>query len=182
MAGEESVSAEAVSRAPANFDAVGIFWMTLMAIWTLLVVAGMTFLYMKRNMPFLKLRGLSLSFAAITLLHLYWAAVQTIYAIGHLFPDGLEFWIMSIWLPFGVALFHASNSRFLHISKAQKRFAQTGHGPRKQSNRDDSTLLGRFRRMDYSARMLTYVCVGMVFQVGIRPSGRLSQADTSSSS
>jgi len=163
-------TAAAVPPSP-NFDAVGVFWMTLMGVWTAAVLGGAAFLYRHRTMPFLKLRGLPLSFAAVALLHLYWAAVQTVYSIGHLFPDGLEFWIMSIWLPFGVALFHASNSRFLHVAEAQKRFARIGRVPtRKPDGREAATALRRFRGMDYSARMLIYVCVGMAFQV--RPRAR----------
>jgi len=166
----------APSPGAANFDALGVFYVCFMGAWTALVLAGMAFLFWNRSTPILKHRGLPLSLAALTLLHLYWAAVQTVYAIGHLFPDGLEFWIMSIWLPFGVALFHASNSRFLHVARAQKRFAQPG-GPGKKPAAHDASVLGRFRRMDYSGRMLAYVCVGMAFQVrrpdpdGIYPDG-----------
>jgi hypothetical protein len=31
---------------------------------------------------------------------------------------------MGTWFPLGIALFHASNLRFLHVAKLQKQFAR----------------------------------------------------------
>ncbi|GAB1309847.1 RGS domain-containing protein [Madurella fahalii] len=152
----------------ARLDGVGIWWITLGAVWTLLLVSGMTFLYKKRDTPTLRIRGLSLTFAGIILLHLYWITVQLGYSVGPLAPPVAEFWIMSIWYPFGIALFQAGNSQFLHVAKAQSRFARP---PSQMSTRYDekrlprnASWLERLRRMDYSKRMFMFVTLGMLIQ------------------
>ena len=153
---------------PEATDPVGIFYITLSCSWTLLLVAGMIFLWRHRQMPMLKIRGLPLSFAAVILLHMWWVAVQTGYFYGYLFPDGVEFWIMSIWLPFGIALFHASNSRFLHIAGGQKKFVQRGAAavPASAKRRP---LFRRLARLDYTRKMILLVSTGMVAQVSSVP-------------
>jgi len=145
-------------------DAVGIWFIVFASVWTALLLSGMSFLYVKRKMPILRIRGLPLSFAAVVLLHIYWLAVQLGYSYGFMMPEYIEFWIMGLWLPFGIALFHASNSRFLYVAEAQKRFIETG-GRRPPTRRGQKkTLLARYRQMDHSKRMLLLVGTGMTFQ------------------
>jgi hypothetical protein len=154
-----------------RLDGVGIWWITFGAVWTALLACGMTFLYKKRNTPTLRLRGLSLTFAGIILLHMYWITVQIGYSVGPLAPEVAEFWIMSIWYPFGIALFQAGNSQFLHVAKAQSRFARP---PSQMKTRyDEKRLLQkaswfqRLKQMDYTKRMFVFVTMGMVVQVGL---------------
>ncbi|KAK3328794.1 hypothetical protein B0H66DRAFT_1439 [Apodospora peruviana] len=154
----------------ARFDAIGIWWFTFGGVWTVLLISGMVFLYRKRDTPTLRIRGLPLTFAGIVLLHLYFLTVQTGYTIGLLLPEVAEFWIMSLWYPFGIALFQAGNSQFLHIAKAQSRFARPPSQMKtrydeKRTPKKKSTFLGRIRAMDYSKRMFTFVTAGMVMQL-----------------
>lgn len=147
-------------------DGVGIFYCCLAVIWTLILVGGMTFLYKKRDMPILRIRGLPLSFGAVILLHLYWTAIQLGYIYGSLMSASIEFWIMGIWLPFGIALFHASNSRFLYVAEMQKRFISTDQiDPHRRPGAKKKTLMDKYRALDYTTKMLTLVCAGMAFQV-----------------
>ncbi|KAH7015751.1 hypothetical protein EDB80DRAFT_345076 [Ilyonectria destructans] len=159
----ESGSAEPQPR----LDGLGVFWIVFALSWTLVVAGGMTYLYRRRDMPMLRIRGLPLSFSAIVLLHLYWGAVQTGYCYGPIWPSWVEFWIMNIWLPFGIALFHASNSRFLHVANSQKkRFAEEQDmKPLKIDRPKPTTLLGRFRALDYTRKVLFLVGTGMAFQL-----------------
>jgi hypothetical protein len=157
------------TKPEARLDAVGIWWICFGAVWTFLLVCGMTFLYRKRNTPTLRLRGLSLTFAGIILLHLYWITVQIAYSVGPLAPEVAEYWIMGIWYPFGIALFQAGNSQFLHVAKAQSRFARP---PSQMKTRFDEKravqkagLWQRFRQLDYSKRMFLLVTMGMFVQV-----------------
>ncbi|SPQ17616.1 6647b2b8-ff0e-429a-a269-2ca5ddaec8df [Thermothielavioides terrestris] len=157
------------TKPQARLDGVAVWWLTFAAVWTLLLAAGMTFLYKKRNTPTLRLRGLSLTFAGLVLLHLYWLSVQIAYSVGPLAPEVAEFWIMSVWYPFGIALFHAGNSQFLHVAKAQSRFARP---PSQMKTRYDEkrrlqkpTWLQRIRQMDYSKRMFMFVTMGMTVQL-----------------
>lgn len=167
-----SAAAVAAVEAPpsANLDALGIFWIVYTLTWTCFLAAGMVFLLRRRDMPMLRIRGLPLSFAAVALLHCYWGAGQTAYVYGSLMSSKIEYWVMGIWLPFGIALFHASNSRFLYVASVQRRFVSgqrpgspTSVGTRWPARRRG--VVGWYKSMDYSGRMLTLVGIGMVFQV-----------------
>ncbi|PHH89505.1 hypothetical protein CDD83_5948 [Cordyceps sp. RAO-2017] len=165
MGSELGVTAD--SKPEPVLNTVSIFWASLACVWTALLVAGMAYLVSRRNTPMLRIRGLSLSLAAIVLLHLYWISVQLGTMIGPLAPGDAEFWIMGIYLPFGIALFHASNSRFLHIAEAQKKYLHGSHrsdgvAARSRSKRG---VFARFRRLDYTSKILIVVGMGMLFQL-----------------
>ena len=153
------------TKPEARLDGVGIWWITFAAVWTVMVAGGMSFLFINRNTPTLRMRSLSLTFAGITLLHLYWISVQLGYSIGPLAPPVAEFWIMSVWYPFGIALFQAGNSQFLHVAKAQSRFADPPSQMRTRCDEkrvsQNSSWLQRFRQMDYSKRMFILGSFGM---------------------
>ncbi|KZL85530.1 regulator of g protein signaling superfamily [Colletotrichum incanum] len=157
--------------APAfNTEPAALFWLVWAGVWTVTVLCGMAFLFSNRKMPFLRIRGLALSFGAVTMLHLYWMSVQIGLSVGQFVPDGAEFWVMGLYLPFGIALFHASNSRFLHVAKAQRKYAEKRFCPpsKPQSpacNCIDKTLAGRLRKLDYTTKMLAVVCTGMLVQL-----------------
>ncbi|CAI4213870.1 unnamed protein product [Parascedosporium putredinis] len=127
----------------------------------------MVFLYLRRDLPLLRVRSLSLSFAAVIMLHLYWLAVQLGYVYGALMPAAVEYWIMSIYLPFGIALFQASNTQLLYVSKAQKRFARhdSMSTVRSRPETEKPSLRSIHRKLDYPTRMLLYVSLGMLFQL-----------------
>lgn len=145
-----------------RLNAVGIFYICFASIWTVILLCGMTFLWVRRDMPILRIRGLPLSFAAISFMHLYWLAVQLGYWYGPLMPEVAEFWIMGIWFPFGIALFHASNSRFLYVADAQRKFIRS---ETPSIVIDRRSLLGRWRSIDYNRRTLITVFIGMGLQV-----------------
>ena len=131
----------------------------------------MAFLISKRNIPMLRIRGLGLSLAAITLLHLYWISCQLGYVVGSLAPGDAEYWIMGTYFPFGIALFQAANARFLYVAKAQSKYAEPdrrGPQPRKAG------IVNKYKRLDYTSKMLIAVGLGMVFQVGFLSTHKLS--------
>ena len=74
---------------------------------------------------------------------------------------------MSIYLPFGIALFQASNSQLLHVSKAQKKFVRSDSVStiRLRPEIEKPSLRTIHRKLDYPTRMLLYVSIGMLFQV-----------------
>ncbi len=150
-----------------RLDGVGVFYIVFAIVWTLLLFGGMAFLWMRRDMPILRIRGLGLSFAAVCLLHGYWMAVTVAYVYGPLMPEVAEYWIMGIWLPFGVALFQASNSRFLYVANAQKKYVKktVDVGWNGERPRIRKTLVARWKMLDYSFKMLLLVGLGMAFQV-----------------
>lgn len=153
---------------PPNFDTVGKFYVAFCATWTTLLLAGMAFLLANRRNPILKIRGLFLSFTAIIFLHAYWVLAQIVYPIGQSLPVllayDIQYFFMGLWFPLGVALFHASNSRFLYIAEQQKQFAHSKYRRRLRCNGASTSWLCRLRNMDYTNRILVYIGFGMIFQ------------------
>ncbi|OAA59401.1 Regulator of G protein signaling superfamily [Cordyceps fumosorosea ARSEF 2679] len=153
-----------------NLDGVGIWWVCWACIWTTLLAGSMAFLIRHRHLPMLRIRGLGLSLTAIALLHLFWISGQLGYVVGALAPPQAEYWIMGTYFPFGIALFHASNARFLHVAKRQQRFTVQGRGaglwgPHADGGGRPGGLLGRFWGLDYSARTLVLVGLCMMLQL-----------------
>jgi hypothetical protein len=124
----------------------------------------MAYLIVRRDTPMLRIRGLGLSLSAIVLLHLYYAPVQFGTMIGPIMPGDAQFWIMGTLLPCGIALFHASNSRFLYVAKLQEKFVyndrQFNTFPRRKAG-----LIARFQRLDYNTRICLLVGIGMIGQI-----------------
>jgi hypothetical protein len=150
-----------------NLDGLGIFWIVWTFIWTFIVVSGMAFLWRHRDMPMLRIRDLPLTFVAIIMLHIYWGAVQTGYVYFPLFTPGGEYWIMSIYFPIGIALFHASNSRFLHVAKHQKELFASDENTYSRPRARRDSWLGKFQALGYTKKILVTIGLGMIVQVCI---------------
>jgi len=154
----------------ARMDGYSIFWIVFCTVWTSLIASGMAYLWRKRKMSFLRIRSLYLSFAGIVMLHLYMTICQLAYIYGPIMPEVAEYWVMGLWLPFGIALFQAANSQFLEVAKAQKKYAQQ---PEKRLSISEFTknrgsggsLVSRLQRLDYEKRMLIYIGMAMLVQV-----------------
>lgn len=161
------VRLNAESKPGPTITPVNIWWICWACVWTVPIALGMAYLIAHRNKPTLRVRGLGLSLSAVVLLHLYWMSVQFHTVFDAIEPPVYEFWIMSTWLPCGIALFHASNSRFLYVAKLQKKYAQPSDRlidfpPALRSKND---LISRFRRLGYTAKVLIIVSILMLVQV-----------------
>ncbi|KAG5923583.1 hypothetical protein E4U53_003541 [Claviceps sorghi] len=155
---------------PPNFDRVGSFFIAFGSVWTLLVFAGMLFCVFNHNNPILKIRCLPLSFGAIFMLHCYWVLAQVTYSVGMTMPIVLaydiQYFFMGIYYPLGMALFHASNLRFLHVARLQRQFAHSGPRAQEQECHKVKPLLRcRMRNWGYTARIMLWIGVGMIFQI-----------------
>ncbi|CAH0053636.1 unnamed protein product [Clonostachys solani] len=146
-----------------RLDGAGIFYGVFATVWTAAVVAGITYLVSNRSSPTLRIRGLHLSICAVILLHCYWISVQIGYIVHNNMPGDGEYWIMGTWLPLGIAVFHASNSRFLHVAKAQKRFVdKVGEKPQTGSSKG---VFGFYRRLDHINKVGVLVGAGITVQI-----------------
>ncbi|KAG6033340.1 hypothetical protein E4U41_006932 [Claviceps citrina] len=154
------------SRPQARLDPVGIWWICWACTWTVLLLCGAGYLIRNRQAPILRVRGIGLSLSAVALLHLYWFSVQVAYVLGALTPGETEYWIMGTYLPLGIGLFHASNSRFLYVAQAQQKYLRRPPSdmPLRRSRRGLGSV-GRFSRLDYTSRMVFLVGLGMCFQL-----------------
>ncbi|VUC38048.1 unnamed protein product [Clonostachys rosea] len=168
MATNTNVTVYNVPPDPPKWDKVGIFFVSFCGIWSTLVFAGMTFCWFNRRNPILKIRGLSLSFSAILLLHMFWVLAQLLYPIGKTLPIiivyDIQYFFISICFPLGIALFHASNSRLVRISKLQRQFCNQSQSPAK-CNGGDSSLLCRIRNLNYTTKLMILISVAMAVQV-----------------
>ncbi|KAJ5180454.1 hypothetical protein N7492_003664 [Penicillium capsulatum] len=166
MGSELGVTAD--STAALNFSSISVFWIVFGNVWTVAVVAGMVYLIVNRNSPTMRLRGIGLSMSAIVFLHLYLWVCQYGLMVGTLEPPVVQYWIMGIYLPTGIALFQASNSRFLHVAKLQKRyFRPESRLDRPSDAPGNGGLIARFKRLNYNTRMLITVGISLAFQLSL---------------
>ncbi|KAF5859916.1 hypothetical protein ETB97_002230 [Aspergillus alliaceus] len=155
------------SKPQADYSPVSIWWACWAGVWTVAVAFGVAYLIVHRDMPTLRIRGLSLSLPAIVLLHLYWGCVQFGTMIGAIMPGDAQYWVMGIYLPWGISLFHASNSRFLHVAKLQKKYAHhdSRHPDPVPEVKPKGGLINRFRRLDYTKKILVCLAIAIPFQL-----------------
>ncbi|RYP02142.1 hypothetical protein DL764_005937 [Monosporascus ibericus] len=156
-------------------SALGWAYIGLAAAWTAVFVGAIIYLRRHCRLPFLQLRRLPLMCTAVILLHLYAIVCLICYMLGPLVPCDAQFWIMSIYLPCGIALLQAANSQFLHVASQQRKYA-------KFANLDELELLaksasvdptlpwwkltfGRVRRADRTARIVVYIGIAMAVEV-----------------
>ncbi|KAI1611397.1 hypothetical protein EDD36DRAFT_466338 [Exophiala viscosa] len=107
-----------------NTDGLGFTYIALVIAWTCLLLPAAIFLLRNRHLPFLRMRNIPLTISAVAVLHVYWVLCMIAYVLNGFFPCATEYWIMSIYLPVGIALFQATNSQLFSIATAQKRYAQ----------------------------------------------------------
>lgn len=158
-----------------NLDAVGWTWIGLAIGWTVFLASGMLFLVYHRQLPSLQLRRLPLVFAAVTLLHIYAFICMIGYVIIPFVPCSAEFWIMSIYLPCGIALLQAANSQFLHVASQQRKFAHLSNLDdriiREKPTSDHPTssrwkqVTQRIWTADKITRMTIFIAIGLFLQV-----------------
>lgn len=123
------------------------------------------------------MRRLPLLFTGVAALHIYGAISIFAYPFGAYFPCSVIFWMMSILVPFGMAMFQAANTQFLHVASRQKQLAHMStlkdHKPisEKQAASMGNNRLKRIfsgvERADRVGRSLTFIGIGMVVQVGL---------------
>ncbi|KAK5030603.1 hypothetical protein LTS07_005387 [Exophiala sideris] len=107
-----------------NTDGLGFTYIALVIAWTCLLLPAAIFLLRNRHLPFLRMRNIPLAISAVAVLHVYWVLCMIAYVLNGFFPCATEYWIMSVYLPVGIALFQATNSQLFSIATAQKRYAK----------------------------------------------------------
>lgn len=106
-----------------NLDPLGWMYITIAIMWTIILLMGTTFIIARRHMAFLRIRNIPLAVSAVATLHVYWILCMVAYTFHGFYPCVTEYWIMSIYLPMGIALFQASNTQLLHVASVQRRIA-----------------------------------------------------------
>lgn len=157
------------------FTTLGWVYIVLDIVWTMVLVAGLAFLWRHRRLPFLQIRKLPLVFTAVINLHVYGFVCTLGLTVGQVVPCDAQFWIMSIYLPFGMALLQAANSQFLYIASQQKKFAQFNNLEDLELSEKSKPVdpswswlkrtYEKVRRMDKVTRILVYIGIGMVVEL-----------------
>jgi hypothetical protein len=152
-----------------NMDWLGVIYITVATIWTLALVLGSTFLIRNRTLPYLRIRNVPLAVGGVATLHVYLVLCMVAYVLNGNFPCATEFWIMSIYLPLGIALYHAANTQLLHVAMLQKKFA-----PQETESNVDGTapkkplwriILQKAKDYGPTKRTLHLIGIGMAVQV-----------------
>lgn len=161
----------------ANLNGLGRAYLGITIGWTVILVGVMAFLWHHRRLPHLQMRRLPLVFTAMTMLHLYGGLCFVGYVIMPIAPCAVEYWVMSILVPFGVAIFQVANTQFLHIATMQKRYTSVqslddlvwGRKGR-VSALDGQTgtfwqrTVARLKSIDRITRMVIFIGAGMALQ------------------
>lgn len=104
------LTTRALNGGKPNTDALGIAYVVVAIIYTL-VLAGELYLLNRHRSAFcVRIRSLKVIFSAVSILHVYLVLVLLVYPWNGLFPCSAEFWIMSVFLPSGMALFQGKQS------------------------------------------------------------------------
>lgn len=151
-----------------NFDGLGKAYLAIAVVWSVIVLAGVTFLILLRNLTFIRIRNVTLSTAAVLTIHVYLVLVFLVYVLNGRYPCSFEYWIMSTYFPIGIALFQAQNVLLLDVSGLQKRLMKE---PLRRSSlarpqrRGLAGWLARWREMNLIQRTYFCIVVGIVTEV-----------------
>ncbi|KAF2735627.1 hypothetical protein EJ04DRAFT_575954 [Polyplosphaeria fusca] len=104
-----------------NFDSLGILYVTVAILYTIILSGELYLLYRRRSTFSVRIRNIKVVFAAVSMLHIYLVLVLLVYPQNGNFPCAAEFWIMSVFLPSGMAFFQACNARVLSAYESQRR-------------------------------------------------------------
>ncbi|KAL5397392.1 hypothetical protein PMIN02_002375 [Paraphaeosphaeria minitans] len=158
-------------------DRLGWAYIGLDVAWTVALICGMGFLYYHCELPCIRIRRLPILFLGIIPLHIYGFVCVIGYVLGALVPCQAMFWIMSIYLPFGIAMFQTANSQFLHVASRQKQFAHlslhSDQAPLKQEEAERLSsshwrrILHGVDRADKIENMIVYIFIGLAVQLAI---------------
>ena len=89
----------------ANVDPLGIGYIVVAITYTFVLFVELYLLHRYRQAFCVRLRNIQVVFAAVLMLHIYLILVLLVYPWNGLFPCAAEFWIMSVFLPSGMAFF-----------------------------------------------------------------------------
>ena len=149
-----------------NWDNLGKFYAAFIIIWTVVLYAGVVWLVLNRHLTLVKIRNVPLSVAAVSFLHVYLVKICLAYITNGNFSCRAEFWIMSIYLPFGIALFQASLVQLRSVFDQQQSYLQyTPEAENSWPYQHVSGFWNYWRSRPKVQQAYVWIGIGMVFQV-----------------
>lgn len=153
-----------------NWDDLGKFFAAFAISWTVILYSGIAWLLYYHKLPSIRMRNVPLIIASTTCLHVYLIKIVLAYTTNGNFLCSAEFWIMSIYLPFGIALFQANMVQLLSISTQQRKLLDGDRASILQHAHPAGLrgIWSRWRALNPLKQAYIFIGVGMVVQVCIR--------------
>ncbi|PVH73718.1 integral membrane protein [Cadophora sp. DSE1049] len=154
--------------ATVNWDSLGKMYASIAIIWTFILALGSAWLIQNRRLPFLRMRNISLAITSVCFLHVYLVKILLAYTTNGHFLCSAEFWIMSIYLPFGIALFQGNMVQLLSLSTQQRKLLDSDRASIRERRRPGfSPRQMRSEWRSLTALQKTYfgIGIGMLLQV-----------------
>jgi hypothetical protein len=112
---------------------------------------------------------LKIAITSTVFLHIYLVKILLAYTTNGHFLCSAEFWIMSIYLPFGIALFQANVTQLRSIAEQQEalllRQSSYNGTPALSGQSWPHRVYNRYARLTQAQKSYCFIAVGMVIQV-----------------
>ncbi|KAK5095163.1 hypothetical protein LTS08_008326 [Lithohypha guttulata] len=148
-----------------NWDDLGKLYAGFIITWTLLLVAGASWLVLNRQLPFIRIRNLPLMIASTAFLHVYLVKILLAYTTNGHFLCSAEFWIMSIYLPFGIALYQAYLVQLRSIWEQQQSLVLRSSSGESIRSASSTGLISRWQRLSRLHKSYFVISCFMVVQL-----------------
>lgn len=150
-----------------NWDDLAKFYAAFAIAWTVILYAGIGWLVYYRGLPSIRMRNIPLVITSTTFLHVYLIKIVLAYTTNGNFLCSAEFWIMSIYLPFGIALFQANMVQLLSISTQQRKLLEGDRSSILQPVHPAGIkgIWSRWRALTPLKQAYILIGIGMVIQV-----------------
>ncbi|KAF9734912.1 hypothetical protein PMIN06_008320 [Paraphaeosphaeria minitans] len=150
-----------------NFDAAGIIYMVAAILYTIVLGVELFLLYRQRSAVCVRIRGLDVVFTSVSMLHVYLVLVLLVYPLNGHWPCSAEFWVMSIFLPLGMAVFQACNARILTAYESQRRMKKDllAGARKKRLTWTPNGLLEAWLNLDAAAKVYVGTVIGLVISL-----------------
>jgi hypothetical protein len=145
-----------------NWDFLGKLYVSIAISWTIVLYSGIAWLVSHRRLLYLRMRNIPLAVTATSFLHVYLVKILLAYTTNGHFPCSAEFWIMSIYLPLGIAVFQANMVQLLSISTQQRKLLNSDPNPVREVKRYPTNFRElRQRWKTLTTLNKTYVVIGL---------------------
>lgn len=152
-----------------NWDDLGKIYTSIIVAWTSILLFGILWLILHRRLPFIRIRNLPLAITSTVFLHIYLVKIWLAYTTNGHFACSAEFWIMSIYLPFGIALFQAYLSQLRSVWEQQQRLVLSSSDGTCNDAKTTNPLQ-RWRSLSRLHKSYFLIGIGMLVQVNAFPS------------
>ncbi|QQK44853.1 MAP kinase, conserved site [Penicillium digitatum] len=153
---------------PAIFDSVAKFYVAVAITWTTALLAGSALLILNRHEQCIRIRNLRLILSTVLCLHVYWILCMISYSIGGKYPCAAEYWIMSIYLPIGIALFQANSIQLLTVFGVQEKLLLMAQQPHRLHLIDPKNLSDQYLARWRQLNLVQQTGVGIIFGIFVQ--------------